>query len=71
MIFTDVYDHVNMHFVINHVLMYLYFRRNRKLNCVITKRVIELHGMGYDQDFTMKAGQLICVQNSDILPHMK
>ena len=37
----------------------------RKLNCSLTKRVIELHSKGYDYDFLLLGNQhLLCLQNN-------
>jgi hypothetical protein len=40
-------------------------KSSRRLNHSLTKRVIELHGKGYDHDFLMSANQrLLCLQNN-------
>jgi hypothetical protein len=40
-------------------------KNTRKLNFLLTRRVIELHGQGYDHDFLVSAGRhLICLQNN-------
>jgi hypothetical protein len=37
----------------------------RKLNCLMTKRLIELHGKGFDTDFILLGNNyLMCLQNS-------
>lgn len=37
---------------------------SRKLNGAITKRVIELHARGYDNDYLLQGVQIICVQDN-------
>ncbi len=40
-------------------------KNTRKLNFLLTRRVIELHGQGYDHDFLVAGGRhLICLQNN-------
>jgi hypothetical protein len=40
-------------------------KNTRKLNFLLTRRVIELHGQGYDHDFLVSGGRhLICLQNN-------
>lgn len=41
------------------------YKNTRKLNFLLTRRVIELHGQGYDHDFLVSGDQhLICLQNN-------
>ncbi|RFZ91169.1 hypothetical protein D0C36_19710 [Mucilaginibacter conchicola] len=40
-------------------------KHHRKLNSAITRRVIELHSKGYDQDFMMQTNRLLCIQNNE------
>jgi len=40
-------------------------KNTRKLNSLLTKRVIELHSKGYDYDFLPSGNQhLLCLQNN-------
>ncbi len=49
--------------------MYKSLKQNRKLNGSITKRVIELHGQGYDHDFQITGNKaLLCLQNNKNFP---
>jgi hypothetical protein len=42
----------------------------RKLNGLMTRRLIELHGKGFDADFILLGNNyLMCLQNSDTFPH--
>ena len=42
---------------------------NRKFNCSLTRKVIELHAKGYHYDFFVLGNrQLLCVQNNHAIP---
>lgn len=36
----------------------------KALNSILTRRIIQLHSLGYDQDFLMQYNWLLCIQNN-------
>jgi hypothetical protein len=42
--------------------------KNHKLNAAITKRVIQLHALGYDCDFLIMGQGLLCIQSNQNFP---
>jgi hypothetical protein len=61
---------LNQGYTKNYSVMNSEIYNKRKLNCLMTKRLIELHGKGFDADFILLGNNyLMCLQNSDTFPH--